>query len=277
MKRSLTAAIGLISLAALGVLARANSAAACSMDPRPGARMPGVSSLIVLPTNRIASAARGLPPDLAAVPPLRGYDESVWRPGMRSWWEARVTRWFKRLRDRPPYGQLAKLERVEGPDSARIVAAMDAAAGEVVLVHWDLDSMCRPALRRERASSLAVGERVFLTATLRETTGWVQGRPTFDVTPHHFVHYEREYWQPPTERDRARMTAREVMTVYAALPHLDQLRWQPDTGGALASLREWARSHPALATRDPASRMIENAQTMAARYLADWRRIEARP
>jgi hypothetical protein len=237
--------------------------------------MPGASHLIVLPANRSVSAARGLPPDLADVRPLRGYDEDVWRPGMRLWWEARIKRWFKRLRDRPPYGQLAKLERVGGPDSARIVAALGSAGGDVVLVDWNLDSMCRPALRTERTTSLTVGERVFLTATLRETPGWVGGRPTFDVMPHHFVYYDRDYWKHPTTRDPMRMTARDVMSAYEALPHLELLRRHADTALALASLRNWARVNPTLAARDPARRMIDNAHSWAASSFADRPRIKA--
>ena len=197
------------------------------------------------------------------MPPVRGHDEVMWRPGTWEWWRSRLTRWFKRLRDRPPYGQVATLEQVGGPDRARIADALTPATREVVIVRWSMDGMCRPALRTERAPGLTVGERVFLTATLRDTAGWVGGRPTFDVTPEHFVYNERDYRQPSTGRPP--LSAREVMLVYEALPQYEALQQRGKTALVMAQLGSWARAHRTLASRPPANRMIDNASTYAHR------------
>jgi hypothetical protein len=272
-RKPLIAASGVLALAVAIVGARPTPVLACSMDPRPGVRFPGMSSLIVVPTSRVVNAARNLPFHLATVSRLREDDEWLWRPGARWWWKNRLTRWLERLRDRPPYGQLATLERFGGPDSAQVAAAVSRGRRRVVIVKWDMDSMCRPALRTERAPSFIAGERLFLTATLRDSSGWVGGRPTFDVTPSHFVYSESRYGRGAPRWAAAPLTADEVMSVYEALPSYEALRLEPDPSPVMAPLRTWMRRNASLAARPPADRMIENANVYArvARELAPLR------
>jgi hypothetical protein len=262
------AAAVLVLAGSLAVLGTPSDGAACSRDATPGFQYPGASSLVVLAGNRTVSAARNLPRELADAPPLRGYEEQIWRPGQRWWWKARLTRWFKRLRDRPPYGQFAKVEYLGGPDSKRVRKALREGEGEVVLVQWNVTSMCRPALRTERTPALEAGERIFLTGKLRDTTGWVDGRPTFDVTTDHYVYYEREYWKPPTERDARRLGADDVRALYEVLPRFERVQ-RGDRAYVMAPLRTWMRAHPTLVRRYPAPRMIDNAGTYTRRAAED--------
>jgi hypothetical protein len=246
-----------LTATSVALLAAPTSATACSMDNAPFARMPRNSHLILVPTGQLVSSARRLPPHFASVPARREFDETIWQPGKWWWWEARITRWFRRLRDRPPYGQVARVEYVGGAGRSRVGSARD-----VVIVYWLSDGTCRPSLRLERAPALTVGERLFLTATLRDTAHWVSGLPTFDMTLEHFSHYEREHSKPPTEGARHPMLARDVLSVYEALPAYEALRHH-ESATTLASLRAWARSHRTLADQYPAQRMIVNATKFA--------------
>jgi hypothetical protein len=257
MKRRLMIAAGVLAPITVALLASPRHSAACSIDAAPYARMPRQSHLIVVPTGRIVSSAGRLPPRFANVRAQRGFDETIWQPGSRWWWKARITRWFRRLRDRPPYGDIARLEYIGGVHSSYVGKARD-----VVIVRWSSTSMCGPALRLERTPALAAGERLFLTATLRDTAHWISGLPTFDRTLDHFSHYEREHWKPATERDPQRMSARDVLSAYEALPAYETLRHH-ESSAALAPLRAWALSHPTLAEEYPAQRMIANATTFA--------------
>jgi hypothetical protein len=264
-RKPLVAASGVLALAVAIVVARPTPVLACSIDPRPGVRFPDRSALIIVPTILIVSAARNLPHRLADATRLRESDEVIWHPGRRWWWQSRLTRWFKQLRDRPPYGQVATLERVEGPDSAQVAHAVAAGRRDVIIVPWSLDGTCRPALRTRRAPAFEAGDRLFLTATLRDTVGWIGGRPTFDVTSSHFVYSESRHGHPASSTSAVPLTADEVMSAYAALPSYDALRQQPDPSLAMAPLRTWMRRNASLATRPPAYRMIENANAYAAR------------
>lgn len=269
MKRRLMIVAWAIAPISVALLAWPRHSAACSIDTAPFARMPGHSHLIVVPSGRLVSAARHLPPRFASVRAQRGFDETIWQPGARWWWRARITRWFRRLRDRPPYGQLARVEYAGGTGSSRVERAHD-----VVIVYWNTSSVCGPAVRLERTPALAVGERLFLTATLRDSAYWLGGLPTFDITTDHFSHNEREHSARSTERAARRILAREVLSAYEALPAYEALRYQ-ESATALEPLRDWARSHPALANQQPVQRMIANATTFA-RY-ADSVRLRLKP
>jgi hypothetical protein len=257
MTRRLMIAAGVIAPITVALLASPRHSAACTMDPAPYARMPHHSHLVVVPTGRLVSSAGRLPRRFANVRAPRGFEETIWQPGRRWWWEARITRWFGRLRDRPPYGQVARLEYVGARGTSRIGNAHD-----VVIVRWSTSSTCGPALRLERTPALAAGERLFLTATLRDTAHWISGLPTLDMATEHFSHYDREHWNAPIDRARRRMRARDVLAAYEALPAFDALRYQ-ESAAALAPLRAWARSHPALADQYPAQRMIAKATQFA--------------
>jgi hypothetical protein len=237
-------------------------AATCSLDPTHGARRRGVSYLVLVPTGTTLSADRGLPPRFAQVRPIPAYDELLHEPGKWWWWKARFKRLLRRVLDHPPYGQLAHLEHVGGPDSARIEQSAKETDGEVAVVHWSLTSDCRDALRTERDPALKPGERIFVTGRLREASGWVDERPTFDVTSEDYSYPERQYWINEVAHDERRLRLTEFVALYRALPDYERL--QEDTAAALASLRTWVRGNPALAGKFPAARMIERAQFYAA-------------
>ena len=257
MKRRLMIAACVITATTIALLSSPRRVAACSYDAAPFARMPRHAYLIIVPTSRLVSSAGRLPPRFANLHAPRAFDEDLWQPGRLWWWQARITRWFHRLRDRPPYGQVARLEHVGGKGSPQL-----ARTRHVVIVSWNTSSTCGDELRPARTPALPVDERLFLTATMRDSTHWISGLPTFDMAIDHFSHYDRDYGKPPADRRQQHMGAREVLSAYEALPAYEDLRHQ-ESAAALAPLRAWARAHPTLAAQDPAQRMIANATRFA--------------
>ena len=257
MKRRLMIAACVIAPITVALLASPRHSAACTYDAAPFARLPHHAYLIIVPTSRLVSSAGRLPPRFANVQAPRGFDETHWQPDRLWWWEARIARWFRRLRDRPPYGQVARLEYVGGTGRSQA-----ASARHVVIVPWNTSSMCGHALRPDRTPALAVDERLFLTATMRDSAHWISGLPTFDMATDHFSHYDREYWKAPADRAHQYMRAREVLSAYEALPAYEALRHR-ESIATLAPLRAWARVHPTLANQNPAQRMIANATRFA--------------
>ena len=250
-------AVALAFVAALGL---PSAASACSRSPYRGVRFPGHSHLVVMPGDRMVSAARGLPAEFAKLRPEPGMDEQIFRPRRWWWWKARLSRWLDRLRPKLPSGQVVRVERAGGPDSLRLRTALPESRGDAIVVQWGTSSDCRTVLNRHRKPSLKPGQRVFVTARLRDEAGWVGGRPTFDQTSDDVLYWEREYWR--SELGLApRLTLAEFWTLYQALPPLDMLR--VDTARALAQLRDWVREHPELMSREPVAGEVDMAGNFA--------------
>ena len=258
--RSRAAAAALLALLALGPW---HAATACTVSSARGLRWPGDSHLIALPTGRMVSAARGLPPALARVGPKRSYHDRISTPREWRWWRGRLQVGSRRLRNAfrlgPPYGQVARIERVGGPDSGRVVAALAQSGGEVVVVRWLLTAACGDALSESREPWLAPGERVFMTAVLRDQAGWVDGRPTFDIRSAAFPYRERPSWGDAS-RAEPWLSLEEYWRLYEALPAHAEL--ERDSAAALAPLRAWARLHQELVSYPLVRREVD----LAARY-----------
>lgn len=239
-------------IALLLVAASASAASACSIGSARGMRRPQSSHLIVAPTPRMVSAARGMPRHLAKLPPDPHWTDVGWIPGSWFWWKEK-TKWeLRRVRDafRPslPYGQIVRIERIGGGGSGRLRTVLARNGGEAVLVFWALRANCGTALSRRREPQITRTRRAFVIAELRRESGWVDGRPTFDVEPYEFPYRDRDAWRDDTGRRVPGIRAAEYWSLYEALPMPDALR--RDTAAALAPLRAWVESHRALA-RNP--------------------------
>ena len=236
-------------IALLLVAAGADAGSACSFSGARGMRRPASSHLIVAPTPRMVSAARGLPPHLATVPPEGHWTDIGWIPGSWFWWKEKTKRELRRVRDafRPslPYGQIVRIERFGGTGSRRLRTVLARNGGEAVLVFWALGASCGTELSARREPRITNTRRAFLLAELRGESGWVDGRPTFDVPAQEFPYRDREPWPDATGRRVPGIPAVEYWSLYQALPMPDALR--RDTAAALAPLRAWVRSRPALA------------------------------
>lgn len=234
-----SALLGLLTLAPL------HTAAACSLSSAHGVRWPGESHLIGIPTAVMVNAARGLPPALARVGPERSYHDRISTPRQWTWWRWRFKAGWRRLRNAvglgPPYGQVVRLERVGGPDSLRVLAAIAQSGGEGVLVNWDLAASCLDVLSEKRETFLVPGERVFMTAALRDPAGWVDGRPTFDLRSTESPYAGRLRWYQDGSLAEPALALEKFWELYEALPaHGALLR---DSAAALVPLRAWERAN----------------------------------
>jgi hypothetical protein len=254
-------------LALLACAAPASETWACSLIGAHGVRRPEATYLIAFPTDRTLSAARALPADLAGVGPVPPTSSYVRQPWRWWWWKDWIAHAWKRARNafHPPlpYGQVVRLERVGGAHAARIRAALGASRNEAVLVRWELGGDCGVTRSERREPWLNRGFQVFTTARLRAEAGWVGGRPTFDVTSFDFPYTEQYPWTDPGGRPIAALRLAEYWELYQTLPTLPQL--ERDTAAALAPLRAWVRSHPALAAHP-----LVHSEVMTATGRAEW-------
>jgi hypothetical protein len=254
-------------IALLLVAASADAGSACSISGARGMRRPEASHLIIAPTPLMVSAARGLPPHLASLPPEPHWTDIGRIPGGWFWWKEKTKREMRRVRDafRPPlpYGQIVRIERIGGAGSRRLRTVLPRNGGEAVLVFWALGSSCGTELSTRREPRITQTPRAFLRAELRGKRGWVDGRPTFDVAAYEFPYRDREPWPDETRRRVPGIPATEYWSLYQALPTPDALR--RDTAAALAPLRSWVRSRPALARHPVILAEVDQARNWSER------------
>lgn len=236
-------------------------AVACSLIGSHGVQRPDASHLIALPTGRMVSAPDALPPHLA---------EAAREPAerVRGWvgWKARLRLWWERVLDlfRPslPYGQVVRVERFGGAEGERVRAALERSGGEAVLVRWTLRGDCGEALNPSREPWTRPGGRLFTTARLRAREGWVEGRPTLDVSSFDFPYPDRQPGHDDSGREVPGLRVADYWSLYEALPAHAVLR--RDTAAALAPLRGWMRAHPQLARHPVARGELRQAESYAA-------------
>ena len=175
--------------------------------------------------------------------------ERVPRPGEKAYW-----------------GQLVRLERVGGNGSDEIRAALSGGVQEAVLVPWGYRADCQPVAWDTSARWITPGASGFFTAMLRPRTQWAGNRPTFDVAtawhqpyPHgQFLQYDRP---DPRSDTLPHLTASEYFELYEALP--SDAAYRTNREQAAVSVRAWARGHPDLARRYPATEMIQMVEHLA--------------
>jgi hypothetical protein len=151
------------------------------------------------------------------------------------------------------YGQVVRVERLEGRATSRLGAAVASAGNEVVVVPWDYDASCVPVPWDRSARWLTSGSSAVLLGRLRDRTDWVGGRPTFDLTPgadtYHPAGYARDWG-----RDSI-LTAEEFLGLYERLPDHRTFEASPDS--AIAPVLRWQREHPELARKPVARELID--------------------
>lgn len=228
--------------------------------------------MIAAPTQRMVSAARGVPPHLANLPDDGHWTDHGFIPNSRFWWKEKLKWQAERVRDlfRPslPYGQIVRVERMGGTGDARVRAALARSGGEAVLVFWALRANCGTALSRWRKPRLTEPQRVFTVAWLRRENGWVDGRPTFDVSAGEFPYRDQVPWPDHARRRVRGIRVTEYWSLYETLPARAALL--RDTAAALAPLREWVRAHPALARNPVTLGEVDQAERWAALAADGW-------
>jgi hypothetical protein len=172
------------------------------------------------------------------------------------------------------------LDTVTGPFAARIhprfAARLDAIAGQssggqrvrlprsdAVLVPWAYGSDCRPIAWSGPLGWIPPGTRGAVSGWLRPREHWIEGLPTFDIE----MAWREPMWVPDEPRwfggtGNDRLTPEEFVELYAALPTTGLLERSPDE--AAGAMRSWERSHPALAGRPPARKMLDSVYRAAA-------------
>ncbi|HEX2081629.1 MAG TPA: hypothetical protein VHG08_28255 [Longimicrobium sp.] len=213
--------------AAAGVLLHTGEARACSMMPFPAFR-DGVHLIATATEETVRAGAGGM--------------EFVTEPGADPD-SAGVG------------GQVVRVERLGGSGAA----GLDAGVDRVVLVPWSYGADCRPMRWTGSAQWVTPGVRGLFWAALRPREQWVDGLPTLDVRdPFHLpylaggagVRDGEERTGPPLSVDQA-------FELIGLLPL--SAEYEADEKAAVRPLLEWARAHPGLARRYPASVLVRHA------------------
>ena len=171
--------------------------------------------------------------------------------------------------DRPIFGQRIRLHRIGGAGVDRLRPALRVDSTAVV-VPWGYRADCRRIRWQESARWVEPGATGFYRAVLRGPDDWVDGRPTFDVAAAWYEPYpqgaflrfefRRAYDSDRFSPDHA-LTAEQLFDLYRRLPNSAEI-----DGGSPAVWRpfcDWVASHPRLAGRYPASRIIRWAPKIA--------------
>jgi hypothetical protein len=169
--------------------------------------------------------------------------------------------------DRAVFGQVVRVERLGGKDSAAIEHAFGRLGSrEVVLVPWDYAPDCEPVLWSRGARWAATDTAGFYRATIRPPSEWLNGRPVLDVfradiEPYpHALFFQRGYRGTGLARTSDALTPAEYFAFYAASPTELDARERP--ANALATLEQWIRDNPRIATRYPATESIRRARNV---------------
>lgn len=184
---------------------------------------------------------------------------------------------------RPVYGQVVRVSRVGGSLGPRLERAMRNARREVLLVPWGYGSDCGVGLWGGSARWSQVDAVGLFTARLRPESLWVDRRPTLDVFAAWYEPYPHgEFLRSRRSRDERPdtagaggtrwLTAEELFELYRALPALKPVR--RDAPAEVRPLEAWHRAHPELATRFPAS-LILNDRYHAADFWPAVQRVRA--
>ena len=172
------------------------------------------------------------------------------------------TRWQRS--DDPVYGQLVRVDSLDGPDAERVREALaKLRSSEAVLVPWAYGPGCETARWTRSARWTSPDSSGLFTLRLRPESLWVAGRPTFDALrasvlsyaygPHTVGPHTR--FRGPagtTLEDEESLTPGEVFTLYTVLPTLAQA----GDSAAIARLREWVRAHPRARERFPGTYIL---------------------
>lgn len=163
-----------------------------------------------------------------------------------------------RLRGRAVYGQRFAVERIGAPWQSQLPAG----TRTVILVAWDIDpGNCERLYRTGSAVWMTPGMQAVHQAELRKKSQWINGEPTLDVVWSGLYAPDRR--RPTSANSAIRwLTPADHLGLIESLPSYDSVENDPRV--ALAALDRWAKSHPALATAEPAHGLIELARNLVA-------------
>jgi hypothetical protein len=152
-------------------------------------------------------------------------------------------------------GQVVRVERLGGAEAAGLPAGAD----RVVLVPWAYLWTCTTVRWTGSANWVASGVRGLFWGRLRPRGQWVDGLPTVDVEHAAHLPYVGSGAGVPDAEERAGppLSVDQAFELAQRLP-LSRDR-QADPGAARRPLLDWARAHPVLARRYPASVLIREA------------------
>ena len=224
-------------LLAAGALAAGAPRARCSIAALPIARDPAATYVVATATPDTMAAPRDGGPTAgrAHLPPALRYTT---------------------------HGQLVRVDRLHGADSAALERAF-ARLGrrEVLVVPWSYDTACQPMRWQGSARWAPLDAPAGYVLHLRPPSAWAGGPPVLDavlaeVQPYPFGILAPRPPDPPA------LTPAEYVALLAALPTWDDLRDR--RAGAGRTLDAWERAHPALAARYPAVAILRNARAALA-------------
>lgn len=151
----------------------------------------------------------------------------------------------RRVAGRAVRGRLVAVEALD----RRTRAMLPRGVARVLLVPWGYDTTCRRTAGGDNVSRWArPGTRGLFRGELRPRAHWAGGVPTIDV----FAPYDLPY----TGRPRFSVDTAAWLTPAELLGLYDAVRAAADAAGARTATRAWARAHPVLARRAPATGVL---------------------
>jgi hypothetical protein len=164
------------------------------------------------------------------------------------------------------YGQVVRVDRFGGKDSATIAQAFARQGSrEVVIVPWDYGPDCAEVVWSRSARWVTTDAPGFYRLVPRPQSEWVNGRPVLDafmadLGPYpHALFYENSFRGAGAARGPQALTAAELFAFYVALPSGDDARLRPDR--ARLMLDTWERANEDLAAKYPASVSLSLARS----------------
>jgi hypothetical protein len=166
------------------------------------------------------------------------------------------------------YGQVIRLERFGGADSATVARALDGADDpRIVVVPWAYDASCAVTTWNGSTRWVPLEERgLFRTPRLRDEEGWAEGLPTFDIyfarfEPYPLASYHREVPRDPRGPRRGPLlTVDEHVHLLQTFPRREVVQHDPEEGAV--ALTRWEAEHPDLATKYPAADALRSARSL---------------
>ena len=153
------------------------------------------------------------------------------------------------------FGQLARLQRIEGPGGAAVDRTMTARGSQdVVIVPWQYGMDCQPWLWSGTARWITPGTSGVFSVALRPESLWSAGRPTFDA----WMAVARSYADGPFTRGPGTRLESPAPPNLSAAQFFDLLVALPTDAEvhnplARTRLRAWMRSHPEAENKYPSA------------------------